>query len=863
MGRRWDRRPPQTRQRAENQRPIDALCLYQQVVADYFLKPNRETLRQLAEVVQHHHAQLPAEQVANETVDKVFLNVIHEHLWLWSTIRILLENTDYASATLADVVDAIDEDGREQARVNPLRLRLFAKLEQHLVAGHNVYQTLAVALNTAHRLDPSAHRAGTDVRVATIEAMLVRDVTPHSPRIHQALEVLQGFQTGHREAASSLALCLLGRPPRSHPMRPCRTCRQTTQHSHFLTVLHNSEDPSLVRLVSDCATRLLDSLPASFWRSRDTARTSSSLTQRWQEGLADLAGIVDCRTRRLQPSWSESLAALSAGIVTSIPWEQIDAHGKLWSHTYQLLQAWTRQVRSNQFSKAAQRVLTQACGGHDTPSGQVTPICAVWRSWLSKNGTALCMDLLPSNHSALLRSILRVYPEVLLYHAEAWSRLKTQLAAADKPSDSHLLETLEGLLIGRREHEERLKDEPSLFEIRCLWPFLASSISVGSVACKRSAAACYAQLLSQDWQQQDATNAIGHVRLVLDLCTDSSLAAKVRAAGCKSLGDVCATFFTIARVDDDPFQTLCRDMSMCLNQLLLDPNPAVQGMALFAIGNFAQVLRGQCPDLIAVDDLKLLAQGVYGLMKQDADEKVTSNAIRSVGHVTSLLLLRQGSQESCFRFVQSVLQALQQLVNMSRLLLDPQQRATRTWKQRQAARKHGWGACNTLALLWKDGVADCNEYQGECQRCVQALIECLGSKGLNSKVVICASAALRSIEPMTLARLATGDLGSGLVSCVGLVLDPESVQGKLRTELEALLLHLLQCASTAQLLLLVESISSRQIEAFVHWMVERNCPAAMFGTVALALERSNIDNVPVEILVSSKATSYSDDTEEL
>lgn len=94
-----------------------------------------------------------------------------------------------------------------------------------------------------------------------------------------------------------------------------------------------------------------------------------------------------------------------------------------------------------------------------------------------------------------------------------------------------------------------------------------------------------------------------------------------------------------------------------------------------------------------------------------------------------------------------------------------------SWKQRSVAKKHAWGACNSLALA-----LDCDEAATDAnlkisQASLHSLVQCIERAGvLHDKVTASATAAIRKISEERLSRISNG---SGLV---GMALAPCLVQ---------------------------------------------------------------------------------------
>jgi len=152
--------------------------------------------------------------------------------------------------------------------------------------------------------------------------------------------------------------------------------------------------------------------------------------------------------------------------------------------------------------------------------------------------------------------------------------------------------------------------------------------------------------------------------------------------------------------------------------------------------------------------------------------KVAGNAIRTIGHLVSLTFhppyIYSGALDEwdIHSFYGSVLSDLDRKV-MEALTSESVPNAS--WKQRSNAKKQGWGACNSLAL-----VLDCEEAVTEvnlnhAQESLGLLVRCIDEAGsLHEKVASAATAAIRKMSETTLTRIADGSgiVGKALTPCL-------------------------------------------------------------------------------------------------
>lgn len=165
----------------------------------------------------------------------------------------------------------------------------------------------------------------------------------------------------------------------------------------------------------------------------------------------------------------------------------------------------------------------------------------------------------------------------------------------------------------------------------------------------------------------------------------------------------------------------------------------------------------------------------------DDNDKVSGNALRSIGHL-GCLVLRSDYQQALTQsqwdndaFFSKLLSCLSIKVEDVEATIQGHDRSRNlSWKQRSAAKRHGRVACNTLALLF--GVLSrrfpdlSDAIVSGCQRAVHALISCVGylQSPLNDKVIMAATAALRQLSSTLLSSLSgkSGMIGEAMVSCI-------------------------------------------------------------------------------------------------
>lgn len=149
--------------------------------------------------------------------------------------------------------------------------------------------------------------------------------------------------------------------------------------------------------------------------------------------------------------------------------------------------------------------------------------------------------------------------------------------------------------------------------------------------------------------------------------------------------------------------------------------------------------------------------------------QVSGNAIRSVGHWGYMLSDSKTNPEDKYPLLRLIIDALSTKLRATLSLASPETKGNLSWKQRSIAKKHGWGACHSLAHILKKGAALGNEIlQVALSEAVKQLLSCVEHISLlNEKVTVSAMAALRELQPLSLSELGgkTGLIGEALATC--------------------------------------------------------------------------------------------------
>tara|TARA_B110001450_G_scaffold197391_1_gene186000 strand:- start:84 stop:788 length:705 start_codon:yes stop_codon:yes gene_type:complete len=191
-----------------------------------------------------------------------------------------------------------------------------------------------------------------------------------------------------------------------------------------------------------------------------------------------------------------------------------------------------------------------------------------------------------------------------------------------------------------------------------------------------------------------------------------------------------------------------------------------------------------------------------------------------------------------------------------------------TWKERSAAKKHGWGACYSLGLVFEGLSVEMftNKYNDlvlSCSEAIRYLVLCSKNyRNLNEKIVLASMIALCKLSNnlLTLNDYDGGYTGDALISCIllhhNLKEHNVTVSSKLVTQNENLLRHLLHSASlkTAIKVLNDEYITTNIMESMYLWMVDQPLPSSAFEIFANAFQQGKSwSDVSIEQRFASRA----------
>ncbi len=194
-------------------------------------------------------------------------------------------------------------------------------------------------------------------------------------------------------------------------------------------------------------------------------------------------------------------------------------------------------------------------------------------------------------------------------------------------------------------------------------------------------------------------------------------------------------------------------------------------------------------------------------------------------------------------------------------LVSKEQPAITSWKERSAAKKHGWGACFSLGrVLASITHLEQSDLDRTLFQAVEQLVHCVQHTSfLSEKVVLAAMGSLRALKPIKLVIVTrkSGLVGEALVYC-SLLLFVEGCNPRYREEGNLLLSHLLSCASFSDVAIVLKhpEISRSMLESLYQWMVEQEMEGRTFEIFALGLQRpvlSEYYDVSLEQRFASRA----------
>lgn len=223
---------------------------------------------------------------------------------------------------------------------------------------------------------------------------------------------------------------------------------------------------------------------------------------------------------------------------------------------------------------------------------------------------------------------------------------------------------------------------------------------------------------------------------------------------------------------------------------------------------------------------------------------MVSNSIRSLGHWGSILayLYRTPAETNLSQSLIHVIEGLSLRVTRTLAMTSRERQTTMSWKERSAAKKHGWGASFSMGrVLTSIKTFDDSNLERAVLYAVEQLVLCIQDATLlPEKVVLAAISSLCALQPWQVIHFTckSGLVGNALANCCHLVFADES-RPRLREEGSRLLSLLLPCASISDATSVLKhlEVSPSLLESLYHWMVEKEMDGRAFEIFALGLQR--------------------------
>ena len=671
----------------------------------------------------------------------------------------------------------------------------------------------------------------------------------------------------------------------------------------FDTTLKRSESQlKNMSLAMECIADFILVLPWNKWLKQSgpgnttrnivvtpTKAPTSGFYKSVVDALVSLIGITKkilCKCNEI--SQMNSLGRLMKTIMLEIPYcdlKLIRAGEDLWKEVTVVIipgsQKYSIASSPRDRQNLAFEVLVASSGGTPTPQGYMRGMSPPAQTWfLSKNtSTKAFVDaLLDSLESIngrfdqtvkILSSMLRTLPDIALQRWDAFREIFKELSPSSNRKELMRMEVLESFMLGRKDFEVsadlRSKNNGIIADLEGI--MLLQGWNQNSL---QRCMIIYSAFRSEDWSllNQIDDKVSCHLDNILSSCQNSS--AKIREGAARAVGEFCTQCVLSDDSSGSPindakmqqYRSLVHKVHDAMLKLCKDKNAGARSMSIFSLGNLSDALKGlNAKEIIDASSLYEMHKAILSSFG-DTNDKVVKNAIRSVGHTSNLLSLslrRESSDEhisvSYGLLVETIEALTSKLWKTLHVALNEEQKAGMTWKERSAAKKHGWGACHSLGLvfegLWLSLFEDSMELAMACSKAVQCLVRCPCHHAvLNEKVVLAAMAAICQLPSEFLSQNEAHEsvLGNALKTSI-LFLESESnnhrVTLKLTKQNEPFLLHLLNSASIADATIVLDDdrVTTQTLESLYSWMVEvhrlERLSALAFEVFALALQQQS------------------------
>lgn len=868
----------------------------------------------LALLVQTHAEKLPTEDTAQNVVHDLFLQYLerqqeanqnhstsasHPSITTFSTVCqalvSLLQDRRHASSILAPLVeDIVLKDGMERTIENPIRAKLLSVTGRTLQHCHEqtvlevreilcIVEVVTSAVDSMRKLNqnPTALIVEGKKITAYLQPFFL-SVFKQSPTSNEqlrkpSLRLFRSIMACYPSCMTGIGWKLLIEDHGEYiPL-------------FFATLGDGGIDTSLSTLSVEALADIVVELPWKRWLNQDVPqnrRTTSGFFRKVASALESLLSMAQAHYQSAHSfSNATSYVRFHKALLTVIPiCEDGIKRGamKFWGKLADSI--FDSTTASSKLTVAAESIM-QSCGGYSTPSGELIGMCDTGRRWFTENtdvSGVFVKRIFDSvelqgqdykSHFNLLLAILRTTPEVAGLNWTSCHCLLQSLCYSQE-NDRRLLglKMLQALMLGRKDFCDSVQLGGAMVDFTMA--VLESSDQIDIPQSISTTLVIYSSFVGEDWRQVVERGVLPlHFERIMRCCRH--LNAKFRELGCKAVGEFCTQFFgTVHTSIDLNSQEI---VNVIFNQMLLctkDANVGVRAMAIFAIGNLNDSIR--ISDMYQLSSGEMTRRFISVAIKSldDNNDKVVSNAIRCIGHA-GFVLFKQASS-SLSEFTQQTIEALTEKLSYAvTVSLSCEARERLTWKQRAAAKKHGWGACHSLGLLLEgmpeDFVGDTST--NDVISCAfQRLVQCVENHEILSlKLVVSAIDALCKFPPGVLFVIGAeyGIIGAALADAIVLLSlsrddnasNRNPIDGKLAQRNEALLKHLLRCSSIsdAKHVMLEEKVSFRDLNHLYVWMVEQtieDVEASAYEKFALGLSSLTrwSDGIALEQRFASKAT---------
>jgi len=438
------------------------------------------------------------------------------------------------------------------------------------------------------------------------------------------------------------------------------------------------------------------------------------------------------------------------------------------------------------------------------------------------------------------------------------------------------LKLVESFLLGRKASQSLCIfqiDFPVVPEYFC--PLLQSALKDEIPAVRISAISSFGALLQTDWRSMLLTphESTFEPDMVDWTCINSILQATsdgsnsgIRSAACKAIGNIYSECIDTPDIENSsstqkktiPFcdafaihfaNNVCNKMEMAI----ADANASVRSMAIFAMGNVASAMRGRSENSeIYIPTIKKFFDPVNACL-DDRDEKVVGNAIRTIGHIAyfvyspmylSSVLGENAGIPNVFSLLLSKLSSKVELA-----LCDAIGESSRdfSWKQRNSAKKHAWGACMSIGtLLSFSNMTKLIQYS-VIETTLNQLFRCIQLHNIVHEKISASSAASLLKLPCSLwlhCSSNCGAIGRGLATCFGFI-NQRADKSSILSEIKSLTKVMLSAANSEDfcIMFLNQDDIPFDIEQMYQWLVSNDMDVYIFDKISLALEHKRVRSV--------------------